>query len=312
MAAHRSEVRPGPCATNPRHHRRSCRLRCLDRSTGRTRETRCPRPSRRRSARRRSRSASIHRRPRRTLPAYPSRFFVMMLMTPFTAFAPHTEPPGPLMTSMRSTSSSSTSWMSQNVPEKSGEYTLRPSMSTSSLFAVVLLKPRAVIAHCVRTHLRDLEIRREPQRLRDTRRTGATDLVIRDDLNRGRSLGELLGLFRNRCDVDLHQLLDAQSFELDGGWDRVRCLRRRAARAQRTRECYARCNEAPCASCDERSASMRGAISLPVRVPVETYCPSTIIDPRILATSHNAQRPDNNIVRITARCSWSSTHMRIV
>ena len=44
----------------------------------------------------------------------------MTLMTPFTAFAPHRVLPGPLITSMRSTSSSITSWTSQNVPENSG------------------------------------------------------------------------------------------------------------------------------------------------------------------------------------------------
>jgi hypothetical protein len=45
------------------------------------------------------------------------RYRVRMLMTPLTAFAPHSVPPGPLMTSMRSTSSSSTSCTSQNTPE---------------------------------------------------------------------------------------------------------------------------------------------------------------------------------------------------
>ena len=45
---------------------------------------------------------------------------VMTLMTPFTAFAPQSVAPGPLITSMRSMSSSSTSCWSQNTPEKSG------------------------------------------------------------------------------------------------------------------------------------------------------------------------------------------------
>jgi len=43
---------------------------------------------------------------------------VITLITPFTAFAPHNVAPGPLMTSMRSTSSSNTSWAS---PENAGE-----------------------------------------------------------------------------------------------------------------------------------------------------------------------------------------------
>ena len=45
---------------------------------------------------------------------------VRMLITPFTALAPHSVAPGPLMTSMRSTSSSSRSCWSQNTPEKNG------------------------------------------------------------------------------------------------------------------------------------------------------------------------------------------------
>jgi hypothetical protein len=36
---------------------------------------------------------------------------------------------------------------SQKTPEKSGEYTVRPSIITSSLLASVLLKPRAVMAY---------------------------------------------------------------------------------------------------------------------------------------------------------------------
>ncbi|MFO1286542.1 MAG: hypothetical protein U1F49_08400 [Rubrivivax sp.] len=71
---------------------------------------------------------------------------VMMLMTPLTALAPHSTPPGPLMTSMRSTSSSSTSCASQNTPENVGVHIVRPSISTSSLLASVPLKPRAVMA----------------------------------------------------------------------------------------------------------------------------------------------------------------------
>ena len=46
--------------------------------------------------------------------------FVMTLITPFTALAPHSVAPGPLMTSIRSMSASGTSCTSQNTPEKSG------------------------------------------------------------------------------------------------------------------------------------------------------------------------------------------------
>src|SRR3989440_967020 len=74
-------------------------------------------------------------------------FLLMTLMTPFTALAPHSAAPGPLMTSIRSMSARGTSCTSQNTPEKSGVYTVRPSISTRSLLAVVLLNPRALMAH---------------------------------------------------------------------------------------------------------------------------------------------------------------------
>ena len=46
---------------------------------------------------------------------------VMMLITPLTALPPHTVPPGPETTSMRSMSSSSVSCTSQKTPANSGE-----------------------------------------------------------------------------------------------------------------------------------------------------------------------------------------------
>src|SRR5687768_17354334 len=54
----------------------------------------------------------------------PSRAFglrVMMLMTPFIAFAPHRLPPGPRITSMRSISETGTVSASQKTPENSRE-----------------------------------------------------------------------------------------------------------------------------------------------------------------------------------------------
>ncbi|MNR66624.1 hypothetical protein D3C85_1902160 [compost metagenome] len=45
---------------------------------------------------------------------------VMILITPLTAFTPQMVAPAPLMTSMRSMSSITTSCASQNTPENSG------------------------------------------------------------------------------------------------------------------------------------------------------------------------------------------------
>jgi len=46
--------------------------------------------------------------------------FVMMLITPLTAFEPQIVAPGPRMTSIRSMSSGGMSCMFQNTPEKAG------------------------------------------------------------------------------------------------------------------------------------------------------------------------------------------------
>src|SRR2546422_988461 len=55
-------------------------------------------------------------------------------------------PGATLMTSIRSMSARGISCTSQNTPEYNGVYTVRPSMSTRSLLAVVLLNPRALMA----------------------------------------------------------------------------------------------------------------------------------------------------------------------
>ena len=71
---------------------------------------------------------------------------VMILITPFMAFAPHTVPPGPRITSMRSIFSSGTSCAYHSTPENAGWYTLRPSIRTSTLLAYTLLNPRMLMA----------------------------------------------------------------------------------------------------------------------------------------------------------------------
>jgi hypothetical protein len=76
----------------------------------------------------RQRAAVAHRRARLRVagaadtskPCVLSALRVMMLMTPLTALAPQRVAPGPLTTSIRSMSSSTTSCASQNTPEKSG------------------------------------------------------------------------------------------------------------------------------------------------------------------------------------------------
>ena len=95
-----------------------------------------------------------HTGPRSVEPAVPAMRapwvswarFVTMLMTPFTAFAPQSVPPGPRMISIRSMSSSSVSCTSQYVPANRGEYTARPSTSTNIERASRSANPRIPIA----------------------------------------------------------------------------------------------------------------------------------------------------------------------
>src|SRR5690348_6587243 len=68
----------------------------------------------------------------------------MMLITPFTAFAPHSVPPGPRITSIRSMSSRGGSCTSHHTPPKVGVYASRPSTKTSILALKRLLNPRAL------------------------------------------------------------------------------------------------------------------------------------------------------------------------
>lgn len=56
----------------------------------------------------------------RKKPGVAPGFFVMMLMTPLTALAPHAAPPGPRTTSIRSMSSSMMGWALQLVPPQTG------------------------------------------------------------------------------------------------------------------------------------------------------------------------------------------------
>ena len=64
--------------------------------------------------------SSVPPPPERSSPCVSFAFLVITLITPFTALAPHKVAPGPLMTSIRSMSSSGTSWTSQNTPENKG------------------------------------------------------------------------------------------------------------------------------------------------------------------------------------------------
>src|SRR5207248_9346549 len=78
---------------------------------------------------------------------------------PYTTLfrSPHNVAPGPRMTSIRSMSSSIIPCTSQNTPEKSGLYKVRPSCRTSSLLAKTSLNPRALTAHRSEEHTSELQ-----------------------------------------------------------------------------------------------------------------------------------------------------------
>ena len=84
----------------------------------------------------------------------------MMLMTPLTALAPHSVPPAPRITSMRSMSARTRSTASQKTPENSGLYTLRPSTSTTILLVADAWKPRALTAQVCPSRPTDMPLAR--------------------------------------------------------------------------------------------------------------------------------------------------------
>ena len=73
----------------------------------------------------------------------------MMLTTPFTAFAPQIEAPGPRITSILSTFPKGRSKTSQKTPPVVGVYTVRPSISTNSSLLNRALNPRVLTALAV-------------------------------------------------------------------------------------------------------------------------------------------------------------------
>jgi len=70
-------------------------------------------------------------------------------MTPSTAFAPQTDPPGPRMTSILSMSSRGKFTTSQKTPPKVGVYTALPSNKTNSLLLNLPSNPRIEMAQVV-------------------------------------------------------------------------------------------------------------------------------------------------------------------
>jgi hypothetical protein len=82
----------------------------------------------------------------------------------------------------------------------------------------------------VRVVARDLDVRREPQRVRNRRHTAAADILRSDHVDGGRSHVEAFGPPRRRRDLELAELLDAQVEGARGG---LVCAPRRAGREDR-------------------------------------------------------------------------------
>ncbi len=97
-----------------------------------------------------------------------------------------------------------------------------------------------------RARLRDLQVGGEPQRLGQARHARAPDIVRGDDEDRSGSVGEALGFFRDRRDLEIRQLLKAEIDQLAGRREIGGCAaaggkqQRRKQRAIRRAHCVFR------------------------------------------------------------------------
>ena len=103
---------------------------------------------------------------------------------------------------------------SQNVPANTGEYTVRPSISTSSLLAVLMAKPRALMAYCGPETMRHVQVAGEPQRLRDGHHAEAAQIVTGDHRHGRGGVDEPFAAARHGGHVGLGQLFDREALQV--------------------------------------------------------------------------------------------------
>ncbi len=134
--------------------------------------------------------------------------------TPLTAFAPQTDPPGPRMISMRSMFSSGISRCSQYTPENAGVYTVRPSISTSTLFEYRALNPRTLIAHALASICSTLTpgaMRSRSGMLVAPERRMSSELITK---TAAAVCDRALLALRHRSDADVHQIFHVEAAEV--------------------------------------------------------------------------------------------------
>ena len=141
----------------------------------------------------------------------------MTLITPFTAFAPHSVAPGPRMTSMRSISPSGMSCTSQKTPAKSGEYD-RPAVDQHQQLVGRLVVESAgsdrPLPGADTCHLQPWG---KTKRFGQAGGSRAANVVLGDDEDGGGRLGNRLGLAAGGGDLDAGELVEIETGEA-AGW----------------------------------------------------------------------------------------------
>ena len=138
----------------------------------------------------------------------------MMLMTPLTALAPQSAPPGPRMTSIRSMSARRVSWTSQKVPANSGEYRAAAVEHDEQL--VGRADREASRAHrpsspVIAGHVETVG---EPHGLGERDDAGPANVILPQHRNSRCCLREALDPPRNGSDVELGQFLDGETLQI--------------------------------------------------------------------------------------------------
>ena len=103
-------------------------------------------------------------------------------------------------------------WHILQIPKdavESGREDNAPINQDQQLVAVLSIEPTRADCPGVVVDLRHIQTRHHPQQVWDVARTGAGNVVLRDNKNGGSHIREFLFLFPGRGDLDVHEVFNA-------------------------------------------------------------------------------------------------------
>jgi len=135
--------------------------------------------------------------------------FVMTLITPLTALAPHSVAPGPLMTSIGRYRRAAHLARPKH-PRKQRCVDGASIDEDQELVGGSAIESAGADGPLSRVDLRNLQIRCEAQRFRKTRCPRLVNIVLGDDLNRRGRLEQPFRAARHGHNLDVHQFIEAE------------------------------------------------------------------------------------------------------